>query len=344
MAQSVLDAFREERKCQSAFLRKLGEFDERKLYLPLGFSSVFSYCTKALRLSEPSAAKRIVVARLARRFPVLLDIIARGDCTLTNLWILAPAIHPDNLESLLSHIPGMTKFQAEQLKASLIPGVERRPIIRIEAVRGHLALTPPPLSESPPTNTSSVQSPLPTSPPSVIAGDGKEQALDGPTLIGADPFASSPDFRRVGFHFTASETLLSKFRRAQNLMRHRFPKGDPENVFSEALDALLDRVDPQRRLPTARASHQSPMRKVPDGLRLRVWHRDGGQCTFLGADGKRCGSEEFLEVDHIQPWSLGGKTEMNNLRLLCAPHHRYYTQKTFPERAPGPGTVPRSSA
>lgn len=345
LAQAVLDSFREERKCQRVFLEKLGRFDERKLYLPLGHSSIFAYCTRTLGLSEASAAKRIVVARLARRFPVFLERIEQGGCTLTSLWILAPIFTAENVESIVPRLKGMTRFQAEQIKASIQPGVERRPVIRLEPVRGHIELRPP-LPPQPPASAE-LNETLPTA--RTNSFDDGEVTAPTRSIGGAMPSSS----RRVGFHFTASETLLSKFRRAQTLMRHRFPKGDPENVFSEALDALLDRVDPDRRLPTARASHRSESRRVPDGLRLRVWHRDGGRCTFLGTDGRRCASEELLEVDHIRPWSLGGKTEMNNLRLLCAPHHRYYTLKTFPEGPPStsrrenagaPSAIPRNSA
>lgn len=50
-------------------------------------------------------------------------------------------------------------------------------------------------------------------------------------------------------------------------------------------------------------------------LRYSVLKRDGFRCVLCGrgiADGARC-----LEVDHIQPVSKGGRTELPNLRTLC---------------------------
>lgn len=45
-------------------------------------------------------------------------------------------------------------------------------------------------------------------------------------------------------------------------------------------------------------------------IKWKVWKRDGFKC-------KKCGSDEYLSVDHIRPESLGGKLVMNNLQTLC---------------------------
>ena len=60
----------------------LAEVDARRLYLAVGYSSLFVYCTRALRLSEHAAYNRIEAARAARKFPVILRLIADGSVTL----------------------------------------------------------------------------------------------------------------------------------------------------------------------------------------------------------------------------------------------------------------------
>ena len=35
------------------------------------------------------------------------------------------------------------------------------------------------------------------------------------------------------------------------------------------------------------------------------------------------GSRHLLQIDHVVPYACGGAAEPNNLRLLCAAHHRY---------------------
>jgi hypothetical protein len=49
---------------------------------------------------------------------------------------------------------------------------------------------------------------------------------------------------------------------------------------------------------------------IPEGARIEVWRRDGGQCV-------RCGSRRNLEYDHIIPLAMGGSNTARNLQLLC---------------------------
>jgi ATP adenylyltransferase len=53
---------------------------------------------------------------------------------------------------------------------------------------------------------------------------------------------------------------------------------------------------------------------VSDVLRLRVLQESNGRCALCGATKK----DMPLHVDHIKPRSKGGKTEYENLQVLCA--------------------------
>ena len=65
-------------------------------------------------------------------------------------------------------------------------------------------------------------------------------------------------------------------------------------------------------------------RSIPSHLRKYVWERDGGQCTYVHHETKRrCASKHLLQIDHIQPFALGGRSEKEHLRLLCAGHNQY---------------------
>ena len=57
-------------------------------------------------------------------------------------------------------------------------------------------------------------------------------------------------------------------------------------------------------------------RKIPREMKDRVFVRDGNKCSIDGCDGIP------LQVDHKQPWSKHGKTELNNLTLLCETHNK----------------------
>ena len=65
-------------------------------------------------------------------------------------------------------------------------------------------------------------------------------------------------------------------------------------------------------------------RAIPAAVRRQVWKRDRGCCSYVDrGSGRRCGSRHLLEIDHVVPYALGGSAEPDNLRLLCASHHRH---------------------
>lgn len=58
-------------------------------------------------------------------------------------------------------------------------------------------------------------------------------------------------------------------------------------------------------------------RNVNLRLRFRVMQRDNFKCCICGASPAKDPSV-VLHVDHIIPWSKGGKTELDNLQTLCS--------------------------
>ena len=71
-------------------------------------------------------------------------------------------------------------------------------------------------------------------------------------------------------------------------------------------------------------------RTIPQDLKDLVWKRDEGVCqanwridrSLDKNTGERCDSNEWIEFDHMVPFSKGGKTTYRNLQLLCRKHNR----------------------
>ena len=59
-----------ERELQATILLYLAEIDRRRLYLPLGYGSLFDLCTSSLGYTRATAARRIASARagMCQRF------------------------------------------------------------------------------------------------------------------------------------------------------------------------------------------------------------------------------------------------------------------------------------
>ncbi len=59
--------------------------------------------------------------------------------------------------------------------------------------------------------------------------------------------------------------------------------------------------------------------QVPDGLRLRVFQRDGFRCVYCRRHRDQLKSGEFLHADHVVPVANGGETTLENLACACSP-------------------------
>ena len=109
------------RALDADLLLLLGEIDARRLYAERAFPSMFAFCTGELGFSEDVACNRLEVARLARRFPKILDVVRTGQIHLTGLRLLAPHLTEENFDEVLAAAVGKSKRDIEELVARLAP-------------------------------------------------------------------------------------------------------------------------------------------------------------------------------------------------------------------------------
>jgi hypothetical protein len=108
-----------ERDATAALVASLAELDERRLYPGEGYSSLFTYCTQVLHLSEHAAYGRIEAARAARRFPLILDLLADGAITLTTICLLASHLTGENCAEVLESARYKSRREVEHLVSAL---------------------------------------------------------------------------------------------------------------------------------------------------------------------------------------------------------------------------------
>jgi 5-methylcytosine-specific restriction endonuclease McrA len=72
-----------------------------------------------------------------------------------------------------------------------------------------------------------------------------------------------------------------------------------------------------------------PTRYLPSRVRRLVWERDGGQCTYVDAEGRRCCSRRRIEFDHYVAHALGGEPSPDNVRLRCRCHNALAAEQVF---------------
>ena len=98
------------------------------------------------------------------------------------------------------------------------------------------------------------------------------------------------------------------------------------SVISEQKSGQINQYSKKKATFALRPKHtiKKISRSIPSYLRKYVWERDEGQCAYVHHKTKRrCASRHLLQIDHIQPFALGGRTKKENLRLLCAGHNQY---------------------
>src|SRR5713226_7032283 len=100
-----------EREATASLIASLAELYGRRLHERAGFSSLFTYCTKVLRLSEHEAYDRMKAAEVVRRHPAVLGLLASGDVNLTTVRLLAPHLTRKNHQELLADASGKRKRQ-----------------------------------------------------------------------------------------------------------------------------------------------------------------------------------------------------------------------------------------
>ena len=108
----------------------LRELDRRRLFRDAGFSSLFHYCRLGLGMSEDAALRRIRVARAARRFPAIIEMVEDGRHHLSSVALLAPHLRPGNAEELLRTTEGYSNAQVRLLIAERFPRPDVPTLIR----------------------------------------------------------------------------------------------------------------------------------------------------------------------------------------------------------------------
>ncbi len=263
-------------------LHFINELDRRKSYLDRGYSSVFDYCVRKLAYSSSTAGRLIQAARCIRRNPEVLAMLQSRELSVATICLIEPILDEKNKGTLLGRVKGASRREVERIACEYRPPLAFRD--RIVPVR-------------------------------VASANGAQ--------------------KMVLIQFLASDEFAQIFGEVRNLL-----SGSGERSFGETCDVVFreyrDRHSPsarqERRVARKRQPHPDShrwewnnverSRHIPDEVRDEVCVRDGGQCSFVAADGTRCRSRRGLQLDHIRPYAVGGTHAPSNLRLLCGAHNR----------------------
>jgi HNH endonuclease len=121
LSARLANLLRHERDALADFLVALADFDRRRLWVELGYSSLFYFLHRELGLSKGAAFYRKTAAELMQKCPDLVEPLRDGRLCLTSIVELAKVLTPANRDEVLPRFFHASKAEAKAVSAALQP-------------------------------------------------------------------------------------------------------------------------------------------------------------------------------------------------------------------------------
>ena len=320
--ESLLDQTKslvqQERRITIQILLHLEEISRRRLYAPLGYSSLFDYCIGELRYSEGAAGRRINATRLMTEIPEVKTSIAEGKLSVSTASQVQSFLRAqtsvqmsvENKKELLNSVAGKSRRECEKILSALAPEAPQPDRERV--------LTPT-LTEIRFVADDKLMKKLERIKELVLKNPGYAELFDTMATL-------------VLHHIDPLEKKVRP--RSQEVESAPAPADTPSSISSPSLTSPSTSTPPASTAsPDDSATEKrriNPSRYVSVFVKREIWRRDGSQCTYVDpVSGRRCSHRRHLELDHIIDWALGGSNEADNLRLRCRTHNLFHAFQTY---------------
>jgi hypothetical protein len=303
----------EGQRLNARLVAHLAAIDGRGLAQREGYPSTFVYAREVLGMSEGEAYLRIEAARIARRFPLAVELLFAGRINLTAVVLLGRHLTDQNHRDVLDEACGRTKEQVLAIVARLRP-----------------------MPDVPATIRKVPQPPVPSLAAAAVAGSTPPVAAASSAPVPRPPAVPvlplSPDRYKYALTIDGeTRELLAAVKDLSGL--------DDATILKRALALLRKKIEREKFGLTERPCSAAPAvdpesRYIPSAVRRDVAARDDLRCAFVSPTGRRCEASAHLEFDHLKPYALGGTKDAPNLRMLCRSHNAYEARRHFhiPER------------
>jgi len=338
--KSALNKAKEYKRCESELLVILEKVDRKRIFLEMGYSSLFTYITQSLKLSESVAYNFSAVLRKSYKIPELKKEIITGGLSLSQARRLTPVLSEnnssgDNQQWILKG-KTMTQRELEKDIARTRPQrdlPEKKKYIAEMRIRLEFSI-----SEELMKKLEQVQ-------------DLVSQSLGSPASL-------EDSLKQMTSEYLKNRDPLLK---AQRALRKKMPgksgdqqalsrKGNQIDIQQDSSDRIMPEMDPLKNQGPVSSQVRKDLGKglgtgsrfgskagsrnwkeksssiqnrwIPAKVRHEVILKYKGKCA-------RCDSSRWLNFHHLKPWSQGGRHHPENLILLCKAHHQYL-HKTIP--------------
>ncbi len=308
LTDNLKNLVQKESEVLNQVLEHLEEMERRRLYLRLGFSSLFEYCTKELGYSEGAAQRRISSMRLIKEIPQVKEKLESGKLNLTTLSMAQSFFRREEKEQKAKY----TSFEKHELLKTLETKSKRE--VEKELVKIN------PLSA------------LPKEKERLITPDTFEIKF----TLTQEQMEKLKRLKELKPNLLSNQEALDwlldrvlkqidpmKFSRPKELNHKAEDKGKYKSSDKNKDELKSEEVKSRARRKALSKLQITPSRKyISKVKKALVWNSANSQCEYISPiTKKRCSSKSNLQIDHIRPLAMGGSDDSKNLRLLCQQHN-----------------------
>jgi len=309
------------------------QFDERAGWLKWGLANCAEWLHWRCDLSMSAAREKVRVAHALKVLPAITAGFANGELSYSKVRPLTRVARPDNEESLRSFALKTTASRVEErcreLRCGTVASVDeanrahccRALRMHRDADRGMMTITvelPLETGELLEKALDRARDSTASQTPELVDESWSVQQADALVAVASsylsgngEKAACSSDNYQVTVHVDRSALANADGRSS-------LPIESVKRLCCDGDAVVIVENEDGEPLSVGRKT-----RTVPTAIKRALRARDKG-CSFPGCHHKR-----FVDAHHIQHWSAGGDTSLDNLMLLCSHHHRLVHEGGF---------------
>src|SRR5512138_242668 len=151
LANRLATLLRREQAAMADFLLALADFHDKRLWEPLGYTSLFYFLHRALELSAGAAYHRKAAAELLLRFPEVIEPLRDGRLCLSSVVELSKVMTLENAADVLPRFFHASKQEAKAVVAEIAPREVVPERVVVTALPAPRVAAPAPSLVAPPT-------------------------------------------------------------------------------------------------------------------------------------------------------------------------------------------------
>ncbi|MFQ5608861.1 MAG: DUF222 domain-containing protein [Woeseiaceae bacterium] len=307
-------------------LTLIRQFDERVGWCKWGLSSCTEWLAWRCDLSMATAREKVRVAHALKALPLIAESFSTGELSYTKVRALTRVANTENEKDLVAFALRNTASYVAQRCRELRMGSADSIDTAARANAGRSLR----IRRDPDRGTMTLIIDLP-----LESGDVVDKALEkarDDDCPGIPEVADTPWSKRQADAFVrmAREYLNSDARECKQgsdnylltvhvdqsalagaVGRSSLPIESVRRLCCDSSAVVITEDDTGQPLSIGRKS-----RIIPKAIQRAVRARDNDCCTFPGCENRR-----YLDCHHVEHWSNGGETALENLMLLCTKHH-----------------------